>query len=113
MSLVKTIFVAVILAFSSVQISAHSNHESFDPITEQQASAKADKVLQSLLANQKLDATWKEVKVSSVTTQDAPYGKVWVVSYQNSKEKEESKKTLYVFLDEMGNPLTVNHEGKL
>jgi hypothetical protein len=37
---------------------------------------------------------------------------VWVVRYVNAEEKDAAKQNLYVILDEVGNTLAVNHDGK-
>jgi hypothetical protein len=45
--------------------------------------------------------------------QDTAKGKVWVVRYANPNASDAAKQDLYIFVDELGNVLTANHEGTL
>jgi hypothetical protein len=45
--------------------------------------------------------------------QDTAKGKVWVVRCANPNASDAAKQDLYIFVDELGNVLTANHEGTL
>lgn len=109
----KSFCVGVMVAALAGQVSAHSNHGHMEPISQPQAATKANNVIQTLVTNRKLDASWSKAQAQETTSQDTPLGKLWVVRYQNPQEKDTAKHVLYIFLDEMGNIVTANHDGKL
>jgi hypothetical protein len=47
------------------------------------------------------------------SSRPTPKGPVWVVTYENPEEKNKAKRTLYIFIDEMGYFINSNHTGKL
>lgn len=110
--LIQLAFIAL-MAVMPVHLMAHSNHASFDPITEEQAVTIADKVVQGLITSKQLAESWKTAKKQPVTQKETHYGKVWVIAFKNDTVKEEDKRTLHVFLDEFGNPISANHEGAI
>lgn len=104
---------AGILAIIPMMSLAHSNHAPVEPVSAEQASNIAGGVVQNLVRNKKLADSWKAVKPTPATQRDTQYGPVWVVTFKNAEEADESKQSLYVFIDEFGSPVTANHEGKL
>ena len=103
----------ILMAALTGPVGAHSNHTSMEPVTQAEASTKAGAVVQNLVTNQKLDNSWKQAKAQRVTEHQTPDGTLWDVQYQNPQEKDAAKQTLHVFIDEMGNVVTANHDGKL
>lgn len=102
-----------LMALMPVQLMAHSNHASFDPVTAEQAEAVADKTVQNLVNSKQLAESWKTSSKKPATQRESRYGKVWVVVFKNDNVKEEDKRNLHVFIDEFGNPISANHEGKI
>ncbi|WP_290580058.1 DUF6488 family protein [Ketobacter sp.] len=111
-NLVQCIVIAL-MAMMPVQLMAHANHASFDPVTAEQAEAVAEKTVHNLVSSKQLAESWKSSKKQPVTQRETRYGKVWVVVFTNDSEKAEDKRTLHVFVDEFGNPISANHEGKI
>jgi len=107
------IVLAGFLAITPMMLLAHSNHAPIEPVTAEQASNIAGDVVQNLVRNKKLADSWKAAKPTPATRRDTQYGPVWVVTFKNAEEVDESKMSLYVFVDEFGSPVTANHEGKL
>ena len=110
--LIQLAFITL-MAVMPVSLMAHSNHASFDPVTAEQAEAVAEKTVQSLVNNKQLADSWKTSKKQPIAQKETRYGKVWVVVFTNENEKGEAKRTLHVFIDEFGNPISANHEGKI
>lgn len=112
----KNIFnvvLAALLILMPVRLLAHSDHGSWEPVTGEQAAGKAGQLVKTLVGNKKLSESWLKAKPAPVASRDTQYGPVWVVTFQNPEEKEKDKQTLYVFMDEAGEPIAANHEGKL
>ena len=71
----------------------------------------AKQKVQTLVLAKKIPKSWKPVQVSKIektknNTND------WVVSFNNTKIKNRSKQTLYIFLSEYGKVMGVNYSGK-
>ncbi len=109
---VKLMF-ATLLAMAPLTLVAHSNHASFDPITQEQAEEAANNIVKNLVTTKQLPESWKTAKQQPITQRDTKHGTVWVVVFKNDNEKDESKQTLHVFVDEFGNPVSANHTGEL
>lgn len=90
---------------------AGHSHGPAIPVSETQAIANATKVVSTIVKEGKLDASWGEVKDAKVEKKKNQYGQEWVVSFNNPKESDTEKKTLYVFLTLDGQYLGANHSG--
>lgn len=112
MNIIFKFLLAVIFMLSPLKLMAHADHGSFETIDGLQATKVASEAVQSLVTDKKLPDSWKNAKPSAAITRESKYGPVWVVSFQNPEEEDTSKKTLYVILDEFGNPVSANHEGE-
>lgn len=55
----------------------------------------------------------QDVADADALEQDTAKGKVWVVRCANPNASDAAKQDLYIFVDELGNVLTANHEGTL
>ncbi len=82
------------------------------PIGEEQARTFAHFMIEKLVEKEKINKTWLEAKISKVTQKKFANELEWVVSYSNPKEKDESKKTLFIFLSQYGKVLGANFTGK-
>lgn len=101
------------LLMSAPVVMAHGGHDDVEPIDHMEASTKAQLVLEQLVKTQKLPALWAAAKAKDISPQKSHHGDaVWVVRYVNAEEKDAAKQNLYVILDEVGNTLAVNHDGK-
>jgi hypothetical protein len=90
---------------------AHGDHDEA-PITKEIASSRGDLVVNTLVMDRKLAGSWQKKQGKKVEGRATPAGAYWVVSYENAEEKAEDKRTLYIFLDELGNYIGANHTGR-
>lgn len=98
---------------SVVAISAHAHgdheHENDSPISKDNALIISNNAVGQLIDSKKLAKTWMFKTLKAVNIQETANGKVWAISYENSSEKSEAKRTIYVFIDEVGNYLGTNY----
>ncbi len=80
-------------------------------ITESQAIAQAKEIVTAIIEKGKLDASWAEVQPADVQQKTFEGSPEWVISFNNSGEKDPAKQTLYVFLSLYGDILGANHTG--
>ena len=91
---------------------AHGNHDEA-PITRDIASSRGGLVIKALVAEKKLARSWQKGPEKNIVNRATPAGVYWVISYENAAEKTADKRTLYIFLDELGNYIGANHTGQL
>jgi hypothetical protein len=104
----------VLLCIVTAGAGAHSTEPVVKgPLTPKKALFLAERMTDSLVRSAMLDKSWKKRKFRETKTRMAETKKLWVVAYANPVEKDETKKTLYVFLDDNGKYLDANHDGKL
>lgn len=113
MSNFKALSLGIVLAFMAGAANAHSSHAPMEPITQEAAADRAAQVIQNLLARNQLESSWANAQATETLEQDTSRGKVWVVRYVNPNASDAAKQDLYIFIDELGNVLTANHEGTL
>ena len=101
------------LLLASVQATAHPFHDNIEPVSEAKASILADRVVTFLVGSKKLPLSWQNKQLKTVRTRDTTLGTVWVVVFENPEESNASRSTLFIFLDELGNPISANFDGKL
>ncbi|MDN3578820.1 DUF6488 family protein [Chitinimonas viridis] len=113
MKLWKQTLIGTLFALSTLAAHAHGNHGDEEPISKDGATARGNKVIEMLVDSKKLQLSWKMTSAKEISSRDTPNGPVWVVSYQNPAESDTAKRTLYIFLDDVGNYLGANHTGTL
>lgn len=108
------ILVGIFLVISAASANAHpGGHGSEDnALTEKDASLLAEKVLQALVWDRQLNASWQKRQVVETRSWQGKGQRLWMVSYKNPAENDPKKQMLYVFMDDLGNYLDVNHTGK-
>jgi Family of unknown function (DUF6488) len=101
----------VILSFAAAQATAHpgGHDDEVKLISAEEATTLADHALSLYVRDKKLDGSWAKRKAKEAKLQNTGSEAVWVVSYANPAEKDASKKTLYVFIDSLGNFIDANH----
>ncbi|PIR22518.1 MAG: hypothetical protein COV44_07465 [Deltaproteobacteria bacterium CG11_big_fil_rev_8_21_14_0_20_45_16] len=90
---------------------AHAGgHQSYSsvPLTEKQLGQRGKVLVGQLVTAKRMDASWSKVDPLEVKSQ----GQEWVVSFKNPKEKDETKRMLYIFMTIFGDALAANHTGK-
>lgn len=105
--------IAILVSLLASQVTAHSNHGIEEPVSKEVVEARSDAVINQLVSQNKLNKSWGGAKKTAVAQRETPEGKVWVVQFDNPDETVESRKALYVFVDELGNILGASHENQL
>jgi hypothetical protein len=117
--------IALVLLFS-VTIYANESHEhshgckhkSFDSNVAVQMEAdktmiekNAKQKVQKLVLAKKIPQSWKNAEISKIekTKNDT---NDWAVSFNNTKIKNRSKQTLYIFVSPYGKVMGANYTGK-
>jgi hypothetical protein len=108
------LLMGISLCIATAIASAHSTEPVVKgPLTPKKALFLAERTADSLVRSEMLAKSWKQRKFKETKTRLAETKKLWVVAYANPLEKDETKKTLYIFLDDSGKYLDANHDGKL
>ena len=93
---------------------AHPGHDE-EPVTIPQgnAEAKAKTVVDTMIARDILEPSWRRLKAERSDLREGSSGGLeWVVVYRNPAAKDPAKRALYVFLSSDGIYLAANHTGK-
>lgn len=69
----------------------------------------ADYAVSMYVKDKKLDGSWAKRKATEAKLQNTGNEVLWIVSYANPAEKDASKRTLFVFIDSLGNFIDANH----
>ncbi|WP_018403058.1 DUF6488 family protein [Marinobacter gelidimuriae] len=105
---------AIVLSFSGQAFAgAGHSHGVSEPISEAQATQKAEAIKQQLVSSEQVSSEWKGVEAGSPQQRSTSAGNLWVIEYANSQAADENKAKLFVFVDEFGNPVGANHTGEL
>jgi len=104
-------FTIGLLFFTSSTLLAHSGGHSHAPVKAEKAKIIAGKVVKDAIKRGKVDKSWSDVKPNKPTTKDYGKGPEWVVTFDNPKIKDKTKRRLFVFLSISGEPLGLNFTG--
>ncbi len=104
----------VLLTFSvtGAYAGAGHSHAPKTKITETQVLSKATSIVTDIVQKGKLDASWAEIKPALAEKRTFKNRPEWVITFNNPKEEDKEKQTLYVFLSLYGDYLAANHTGK-
>jgi hypothetical protein len=102
---------AIVLVSAASQTIAHPGGHGDEAklISAEEATTLADYAVSVRVKEKKLAGSWAKRKATEVKLQKSGHETVWMVSYANPAEKDASKKTLYVFIDSLGNFIDANH----
>lgn len=105
------ILVTFVLAFAAAQATAHpgGHDEEAKLISAEEATKLADYAVTTYVQEKKLAGSWAKRKAKETKLQNTVNEMVWIVSYANPAENDASKRTLYVFIDSLGNFIDANH----
>ena len=110
----KTVF-CILLSFlvsvTAAYAGAGHSHGPTTPITENEAIQTATKIVSAIVQNGKIDKSWAEVEAAQALKKKYQHGYEWVVTFNNPKESDQSRKILYVFLSLEGKYLAANFSG--
>lgn len=112
-SIFKTLSLGIVLSTLAAFANAHSSHAHMEPLTKEAIVERANQVVDVLMSKQQLEESWSSAQATEASEQETSRGRVWVVRYANPNASDETKQDLYIFVDEMGNPVTANHDGEL
>jgi hypothetical protein len=111
-SLNKLIFAALLATFGVVH--AHEGHDHDEkPVTQQEATATADRALLALVKNKEVDAAWQVTHRQGTQPQQVGQARIWMTTYKKPSADGKGEEKLYVFVDAFGNYIDVNKTGKL
>ena len=105
------LFLSFLTVTPAIAGTGHSHGEEV-AITSEQATSLASQKMKQLIDSEKIDASWKEVKVSSIEQKTFSQGPEWVVKFTNNKISDASKQNLYMFFSLGGRYLAANHTGQ-
>jgi len=103
------------IAFTSPQSYAgpgHDGHSHSHDVDANTAKKNAAKVVNKLVEKKKIPDSWKNIQASTVEQKRFTNQNEWVVTFKNTKEHDNSKQTLFVFLSMDGNYLAANFTGQ-
>lgn len=104
--------ITAVLGLSLIAPALAGPGHSHDPITKEQAAAKAAKKRDQLVKAGKLDKSWGGVAVSTVEKKIYAKGPEWVVTFRNEAAADPARRTLYIFYALDGHYLAANFSGK-
>ena len=117
--LIKATVIAFALSFTTLYASgSHGGHgHSHDTPTQKEISKTsiqkiAKQEIKRLTVAKKIDDSWLFIPISKMKKTQYNYNNEWVVSFDNSKVKDKSKQTLYIFVSVYGNVTGANYTGK-
>lgn len=99
------------LSVTSAYAGSGHSHAPATSVTSEQALEIASNAVANLLQKGKIDVSWTGVKPTEAKTKKLQHNQEWVVTFDNPKEADQKKKTLYVFLSLDGQILGVNFTG--
>ena len=98
---------------------AGSGHEhgnghghSHGPVDAHTVANRASIVVNKLVEDEKIDASWSGTKPASVEQKTYSGQKEWVITFKNDKVKDKSKQALYLFFSLNGNYIAANYTGQ-
>jgi len=101
----------MVFSVTGAYAGAGHSHGPKTEITESQASAKATQLIAAIVKEGKLDASWAQVQPEEVKKKSSKDRSEWIISFNNPREKDPAKQTLFVFLSLYGDYLGANHTG--
>ncbi len=108
----RKLILTTVLGLSLIAPAFAGPGHSHDPITKEQAAAKAAKKRDQLVKAGKLDKSWSGVAASGVEQKTYAKGPEWVVTFRNEAAADPAKRTLYIFYALDGHYLAANFTGK-
>jgi len=116
------------LALTSGALYAHGSHEHADhgnsptqdelstehiqKVSEEEIQRVANKQVLNLIEKEKISKSWSNAPVSNMGKKQFNRNTEWVISYKNKEIKDQTKQTLYIFVNLYGKVTGANHTGK-
>ena len=127
-TLLKTAIAGLALTFTSGTLYAHSSHkhaahgdaptqdelstEHIQKVSEEEIQRVAHKQVLNLIEKEKIEKSWSDAPVLTMEKKQFNRNTEWVVIYKNKEIKDQTKQTLYIFVNLYGKVTGANHTGK-
>jgi len=107
----KLFTLLTVLACTFSILNAHEHHGHKHYVSKSGIQKNAKKQLSFLVEKEKIDKSFADSFLAD--TKEKQFGKFteWVVRFDNDKIKDETKKSLYIFLNLKGKVLGANYTG--
>jgi hypothetical protein len=110
---IARIAVGALFALYLATAAAHPNHGDGRAVEKDEVPLLGERVVTLLVQDKRLAPSWRGIPAKEVASRPTSSGPVWVVSYENPREADKAKRTIYLFFDESGNYLGGNHSGQI
>ncbi len=113
MKLLGLIFILGLILTPAADIWAHGGHDhKRREVSSLKIKINAARQVKQLVADKKIEPSWK--KADRLSVEKKVFGKntEWVVTYENSVVKDSAKKKLYIFFNLYGDYIAANFTGK-
>ena len=116
------------LALTSGTLYAHGSHEHgnhgvsptqdelstehIQKVSTEHIQRVANKQVLNLIEKEKIEKSWSNAPVSNMEKKQFHRTTEWVVSYKNKEIQDQTKQTLYIFVNLYGKVTGANHTGK-
>ncbi len=105
-------FLLTLFSSASLAGAGHDHGPPRDPVTQQQAEQIASQFISSLVADDKIETSWNNIKVNKSEQKSFGGNQEWVISYKNEAVSDPEKRTIYIFLGLGGEFLGGNYTGE-
>ncbi|MCD6212756.1 MAG: hypothetical protein J7J02_07210 [Sulfurovum sp.] len=86
--------------------------EHIQKVSEEHIQRVANKQMLNLIEKAKIAKSWSDAPVSNMEKKPFHRTTEWVVIYKNQEIKDQTKQTLYIFVNLYGKVTGANHTGK-
>ncbi len=116
------------LVFTLGTLYAHGNHkhaghgdaptqnelstEHIQRVSTEEIQRIAHKQLMNLIEKEKIEKSWSDTAILTMGKKQFNRNTEWVVSYKNKEIQDQTKQTLYIFVNLYGKVTGANHTGK-
>jgi len=101
-----------LICFTTSSIFAHGGSHTPGPaIKAEKAKIIAAKAVKKLIATNKLDSAWKDIKANEPTQKSFSHGPEWVVTFNNPSSAKKEQQKLFVFVTLQGKVSGANFSG--
>jgi hypothetical protein len=102
----------VLVTLVAVGIERAAGHPHHDPIATEDAIDIATQIVEELIRTKHIEASWKAVVPSRAERRVRGHGIEWIVTLTNARASDPDNRTLYIFLDELGDYLSFSYTAR-
>ena len=111
LKILMMVFSVLIFSTTAFAHSSHS-HAAKKEVSEIKIKAVVLSNVNRLVANKKLEDSWKKAEIKSLIKKKFGPKEEWVATLENSSSSDKEKATLYVFVNLFGDFIAANFTGK-